>query len=58
MAMVPQAVPKIKQFVKPLHLKERALAMMIRLMVSFMFHAARMSAVQAAGRSRHTTPQT
>ena len=49
MAMVPQAVPKIKPFLKPLHLKERALAMVIRLMVAFMLHAARMSAVQVAG---------
>jgi hypothetical protein len=49
MPMVPQAVPRIKSFLKPLHLKERALAMIIRLMVAFMLHAARMSAVQAAG---------
>jgi hypothetical protein len=49
MAMVAQAVPKIKRFLKPLALRERAQAMVVRLLAAFILHMARMSAVQAAG---------
>lgn len=52
MVMVPQSVPGLKRFLKPLGLKEVAKRMVIRLVTAFMFHTARMTAVQASGAIR------
>jgi len=49
MVMVPQSVPGLKRFLKPVELRDVAKTMVIRLITAFMFHAARMTAVQASG---------
>jgi hypothetical protein len=49
MVMVPQAMPEFKRFLTPLGLKKHVSTMVIRLVAAFVLHAARMSAVQAAG---------
>jgi len=43
-----EALPAIKRFLKPVGLKEQALALTIRCMAAFCLHFGRMSAVQAA----------
>ena len=43
-----EALPAIKRFLKPVGLKERALALTIRCVAAFCLHCGRMSAVQAA----------
>lgn len=49
MAMMPQSVPEINRFTKPLGLKKPAQGMVIRLIAAFALHFGRMTAVQAAG---------
>jgi hypothetical protein len=49
MVMVAQSIPGLKRFLKPLALKDAARTMVIRLIAAFLFHTARMTAVQASG---------
>jgi hypothetical protein len=52
MVMVPQAVPGLKRFLKPIGLKQSAQTMVIRLVTAFVLGIGRASAVLAAGAIR------
>jgi len=49
MVMVAELVPGLKRWVAPLDLKDRTKLLVIRVVVAFLFHAGRMSCLQAAG---------
>lgn len=52
MVMVPQAIPGLKRFLKPVGLRESAQRMVIRLVMAFVLGIGRASAVMAAGAIR------
>lgn len=52
MVMVADLLPGLKRFLAPLNLRDAALRMVMRLVITFLLHAGRMSCLQAAGAIR------
>ena len=52
MVIVADSIPGLKRFIAPLGLKDRAKALVIRVVVAFLLHAGRMSCLRAAGAIR------
>src|SRR5271163_4551241 len=55
MVMVPDSVPGLKRWISTLGLKDSAKLLVIRMVVTFLLHAGRMSCLRAAGAVRCET---